>query len=98
MPGVAPAAMQMGRTAADNIVRTIQGEPREPFRYLDKGSMATIGRKRAVAVSGPLKMTGFLAWMAWLFVHLMTLVGFRNRLMVFLEWAWAYFSLQRSAR
>jgi len=98
VPGVAPAAMQQGELAAKNILAAIRGEAPRAFSYVDKGSMATIGRKKAVAVAGRFKMTGLLAWLAWLFVHLMALVGFRNRLMVLMEWAWAYFSFQRSAR
>jgi NADH dehydrogenase len=98
LPGVAQVALQQGAHAARNIVLTVQGKPRKPFSYKDLGSMATIGRNRAVAVSGKLKFTGFLGWMAWLFVHLMALVGFRNRVVVFLEWTWAYLSYQRSAR
>lgn len=98
VPGVAQGAIQGGEHAARMILRRLRGEATEPFRYRDLGSMATIGRKRAVAVVGSLQLHGFLAWLAWLFVHLMALVEFRNRLMVLLEWAWAYFTFQRSAR
>lgn len=98
LPGVAPVAMQQARTAAGNILRTLGGEPREPFRYKDKGSMATIGRAAAVAQVGGLKLDGIMAWLAWLFIHLMYLVGFRNRVAVFLEWAWSYLTWQRGAR
>jgi NADH:ubiquinone reductase (H+-translocating) len=98
VPGVAPAAIQEGAHAAANILRSIRGESLQPFVYVDKGTMATIGRSRAVAVAGKLRLTGLLAWLAWLFVHLMALVGFRNRVIVLLEWAWAYLSYQRSAR
>ena len=98
VPGVAPAAIQEGHQAAKNVLALIAGKPTERFEYFDKGSMATIGRSRAIATSGKLKMTGTLAWLAWLFVHVLSLVGFRNRVVVLLEWAWAYVSFQRSAR
>lgn len=98
VPGVAPAAIQQGELAAKNVLARMRDQELGEFTYVDKGSMATIGRKKAVAVAGRFKMKGFVAWLAWLFVHLMALVGFRNRLMVFMEWAWAYFSYQRSAR
>jgi len=98
VPGVAPAAMQMGRHAARNILRVLRGEPRQPFRYVDKGSLATIGRRAAVAVFGRFKLWGFPAWAAWLGVHIFFLIGFRNRLVVMLEWALAYVTYQRNAR
>ena len=98
VPGLAPAAIQMGDHAAMNIKRHIAGSDALPYKYVDKGQMATIGRSRAVAMSGPLQMTGLVAWLAWLFIHLMYLVGFRNRIAVLAEWAWAYISFQRSAR
>jgi NADH dehydrogenase len=98
LPGVAQVALQQGAHAARNIMLTIKGQPMTTFSYKDLGSMATIGRNRAVAVSGKLQFTGFLGWMAWLFVHLIALVGFRNRMAVLLEWTWAYLSYQRSAR
>jgi len=98
VPGVAPAAMQMGRHAARNIARALRGEPTRPFRYFDKGSLATIGRKAAVAAIGRARLSGFVAWMAWLCIHIFFLIGFRNRLVVMIEWAIAYFSFQRSAR
>jgi NADH:quinone reductase (non-electrogenic) len=98
VPGVAPAAMQMGRHAAANIERALRGEPLRPFRYRDKGSLATIGRSRAVAVIGALKLWGFVAWMAWLLIHIFFLIGFRNRFVVLFTWAWAYVTHQRSAR
>ncbi len=98
LPGVAQVAMQQGRQAAKNILHTIEGEPLDAFHYRDLGSMATIGRKRAIAVIGRMHLDGFLAWLAWLFVHLMALVGFRNRAAVLADWAWAYFTYQRSAR
>jgi NADH dehydrogenase len=98
VPGVAPAAMQMGRHAALNVRRSIAGRPLAPFRYVDKGSLATIGRKAAVADFGRLHLAGFVAWVAWLAIHIFFLIGFRNRLVVLLDWAWAYVSYQRSAR
>lgn len=98
LPGVSPVAMQMGRSAARNIVRDLRGEPRENFSYFDKGSMATIGRKAAIAEIGKLHLSGLLAWLAWLFVHLVFLIGFRNRTAVLFNWAWSYFTYQRGAR
>ncbi|HUF03965.1 MAG TPA: NAD(P)/FAD-dependent oxidoreductase [Aridibacter sp.] len=98
VPGVAPAAMQMAWSAAKNILGDIKGEPRSPFRYKDKGSMATIGRNRAIVEVGRLKLSGFLAWMAWLVLHIIMLIGFRNRIFVLSEWIWAYFTRERTAR
>lgn len=98
LPGVAPVAIQQGRAVAANLLRRFRGEPTKPFRYRDKGSMATIGRAAAVAVVGPLRLDGVIAWLAWLFVHIMYLIGFRNRLMVLLGWAWAYVTWARGAR
>lgn len=98
LPGVAPVAIQMGTAVAKNIHRELQGEPRKPFHYVDKGSMATIGRNAAVAVIGKLHLTGFLAWAVWLFVHVLFLIGYRNRVMVLLEWSWAYFRFEKAAR
>lgn len=98
VPGVAPAAMQMADLTAQNILRDQHNEPYKDFKYWDKGSMATIGRSRAIAEAGRFKMSGFIAWMAWLFVHLISLIGFRNRLWVLSEWFWAYLTRERSAR
>ena len=98
VPGVAPAAMQMGRHAARNVRRSLAGQPLLPFRYVDKGSLATIGRRAAVADFGRVRLWGFPAWMAWLSIHIFFLIGFRNRLVVLLDWARAYVSYQRSAR
>ena len=98
VPGVAPAAMQMGRAAAANIRRSLSGAARERFRYVNKGDLATIGRHKAIAKLGRLKFTGTLAWLLWLFVHIMYLVGFRNRVSVLLQWAYAYFTYQRGVR
>ena len=98
LPGVAQVAIQMGEAAVKNIARDMCGEPRKSFHYFDKGSMATIGRAAAVAVSGKLHLKGFIAWMAWLFVHILFLIGFRNRIMVMMEWGWAYLSFEKAAR
>jgi NADH dehydrogenase len=98
IPGVAPAAIQMGRHAGRNILRSLRGQPLLPFRYVDKGSLATVGRSAAVAAIGPLKLSGFVAWIAWLAIHIFFLIGFRNRFVVLFTWAWAYLTYQRSAR
>jgi len=98
LPGVCPVAIQQGRHAARNIVRASAGLPLEPFRYWDKGNLATIGRAHAVADFGRFKISGFFAWLVWLFVHIFFLIGFRNRFIVLFEWAWAYFTFQRGAR
>lgn len=98
VPGVAPAAMQMARSAAKNILGDAEGIPRTPFKYKDKGSMATIGRNKAIVERGRFKMSGFLAWVAWLVLHIIMLIGFRNRIFVLSEWIWAYFTRERTAR
>jgi NADH dehydrogenase len=98
VPGVAPAAIQEGVHTAKNIRRLLAGAKTLPFRYRDKGSLATIGRAAGVADFGRLRLSGFLAWAAWLGVHIFFLIGFRNRLLVMLQWAWAYLTYQRSAR
>ncbi len=102
VPGVSPGAKQMGRAAAANILRRIAGQPTEPFRYRDYGNLATIGRNSAVVdlptPLGPLRFSGRLAWLFWLFVHVYFLIGFRNRLIVLMDWASAYWSFQRNAR
>ena len=98
LPGISPVAIQGARAAAKNILGEVQGMPRMPFRYLDKGFMATIGRARAVAQLGRLRMSGLIAWLAWVFVHLWYLVGFRNRLSVFTNWIWAYVISRHGAR
>ncbi len=98
VPGVAPAAMQMGRHVARNIERLARGEAALPFRYLDKGSLATIGRAAAVAEIAGLHLSGLLAWLAWLFIHVLYLIGFRNRYLVVSEWAWGYVTYGRGAR
>jgi NADH dehydrogenase len=98
LPGVAQLAIQSGSHAAKNIAMTIAGRPRTPFRYVDKGSMATIGRNRAVAEIGRFRFSGIVAWWLWLMVHILFLVEFRRRLAVLLEWAWAYFTWARKSR
>jgi NADH dehydrogenase len=98
LPGVSPVAMQQGRHAARNILTMMNGDTPEPFRYWDKGSMATIGRNRAVADLRWFHFSGLPAWLAWLFVHIIFLVGFRNRLTVLIQWAWAYLTFNKGAR
>lgn len=98
LPGLAAVAVQQGKAAAVNIARRVRGVPALPFRYVDKGTLAAIGRRAAVADLGPVHLSGLVAWLIWLFVHIMLLVGFRNRLMVLTEWAWSYFTAERSAR
>jgi NADH dehydrogenase len=98
VPGVAPAAVQEGRHAARNVLRALRGEPTLPFRYRDKGLMATIGRAAAVARIGRLELSGLVAWLAWLLVHVFFLIGFRNRVAVILQWAWSYLTFKRGAR
>ncbi len=98
VPGLAPAAIQMGRHAARNLERRRLGEPTEPFAYADKGIMATIGRSKAVLERNRLHLSGFLAWVGWLAVHIFFLIGFRNRFVVLFEWAYAYLTYERSAR
>ncbi|HZT54735.1 MAG TPA: NAD(P)/FAD-dependent oxidoreductase [Burkholderiaceae bacterium] len=103
VPGVSPGAKQMGRTAAANLLRRLKGEATEPFRYVDYGNLATVGRKAAVVDLtvpriGALRFSGFFAWLFWLFAHIWFLIGFRNRFVVMLDWAWAYWTYERLAR
>jgi NADH dehydrogenase len=103
VPGVSPAAKQMARTAAANILRRIRAESTLAFRYRDYGNLATIGRKAAIVelavpVFGTIRFSGLAAWLFWLFAHIYFLIGFRNRMMVMVDWAWAYFTYQRGAR
>jgi NADH dehydrogenase len=98
VPGVAPAAIQEGEHTAGNIIRAVEGQPLRAFHYHDKGSLATIGRAAGVADFGRIKLSGFLAWFSWLAVHIFFLIGFRNRILVMLQWAWAYVTYQRGAR
>ncbi len=102
LPGVAPVAMQQGRYSAKMIRRELEpghaSASRAPFHYLDKGSLATIGRAAAIAQFGKIHISGFIAWLSWLFVHILFLIGFRNRLLVFIQWAWSYVTYERGAR
>ncbi len=98
LPGVAPVAMQEGKATAHNIAAELQGEPRKNFHYVNKGNLATIGRAAAVAEFGKIHISGFVAWLAWLFVHVFFLIGFRNRIIVLVQWAWSYFTYERGAR
>jgi NADH:quinone reductase (non-electrogenic) len=98
VPGVAPAAKQMGRHAARNVIAAIAGRPARAYRYRDYGQLATIGRSSAVAMFGKVHIWGWLAWVAWLTAHIYFLIGFRNRLVVLIDWAWAYWTFERTAR
>jgi NADH dehydrogenase len=98
LPGVAQVAMQGGAHAAKNVLRAIRGEPLQPFRYRNYGSVAVIGRGSAVVDIGPIRASGFFAWVFWLFLHIFWLIGFRNRITVLIEWAWSYVTLQRGVR
>ncbi len=98
VPGISPAAKQMGRYAAKCILQRMRGEPSKPFRYIDYGQLATIGRNAAVAVIGKLQISGYPAWLVWLFAHIYFLIGFRNRIVVLFDWALAYWSFERNAR
>ena len=98
LPGVAPVARQAGQYVARAVEMRRRGEAPPPFRYSDRGSLATIGRAAAVAEIGKLRFSGYLAWLLWLFVHLFFLIGFENRVLVFLQWAWSYFTWNRRAR
>jgi NADH:ubiquinone reductase (H+-translocating) len=97
LPGVAPVAMQEGKATAHNIGNELRGEPRKNFHYRNKGSLATIGRAAAVADFGKIHVSGFLAWLSWLFIHIFFLVGFRSRLIVLIQWAWSYLTYERGA-
>jgi NADH:ubiquinone reductase (H+-translocating) len=99
LPGLAPVAMQQGEHAARQVVRRLLNhQPTQIFRYRDRGAMATIGRASAVADLRIVRLSGFIAWVIWLFIHLMYLVGFRNRLIVFLQWMWNYLTFRRGVR
>lgn len=98
LPGLAPVALQQGRHVAEVIGAGLDGQPKEPFKYLDKGIMATVGRASGIAQAGSLRLSGMLGWLAWLFIHILFLIGFRNRIIVLLQWTWAWFTYGRSAR
>lgn len=98
LPGIAPFAMQSGKVAARNVLALVAGQPTETFQYTDKGSMATIGRSKAVADLKVVKLSGFLAWLSWLFIHLLFIVELRNRIVIFFHWAWGYLTYTHGAR
>jgi NADH dehydrogenase len=98
VPGLCPAAIQQGNYVARSIEADLAGKPREPFAYLDKGTMATVGRSRAIAQVGKLKLSGIFAWLAWMGVHILFLIGFHNRFVVMFNWIWQYFTWKRGAR
>jgi NADH:ubiquinone reductase (H+-translocating) len=98
LPGVAPVAMQEGKGVAKNIARDLEHNARQDFHYFDKGNLATIGRAAAVAQIRKIHISGYFAWLAWLFIHILFLIGFRNRLIVMIQWAWSYLTYERGAR
>jgi NADH:ubiquinone reductase (H+-translocating) len=98
LPGIAPVAIQQGDWVAETIARDLEHQPRRDFHYHDKGSLATIGRAAAVAQFGKFELSGYFAWLAWLFVHILFLIGFRNRLLVMIQWSWSYLTYERGAR
>jgi len=98
LPGLAPVAIQQGKHVGDNVAAAARGKPKKPFVYFDKGTMATIGRAAGIAQTGRLELWGLLGWLGWLFIHIIFLIGFRNRVLVLLEWSWAYLTYQRGAR
>ncbi len=98
VPGLASSAMQMGKATAKNILRLMRGEASVPFTYLDKGNMATIGRNKAIAEIGKVHLSGLIAWLAWCFIHVMLMIGFKNKILILFEWVWSYVSGQGSVR
>lgn len=98
LPGVAPVAMQQGRYIAELLLQRSRGQVTAPFHYNDRGNLAIIGRAKAVADLGPIRLAGYWAWMTWLFIHLLYLVEFENRVLVFIQWGWYYFRRNRAAR
>ena len=98
VPGIAPAAKQMGSYAAHKILQQLKGQSVPPFSYKDYGMLATIGRNSAVAVLGKVRLSGYPAWLLWLIAHIWYLIGFRNRIIVMIDWAWAYWTFERSSR
>ncbi len=98
LPGIAPVAMQQGRFVAKTIINDLRGKPRQTFKFVDKGQMATIGRSRAIVEMGKFKFSGWFAWLTWLVVHIYFLVGFKNRFFVVVNWAWSYLTFKRGAR
>jgi len=98
LPALAPVALQQGRFIADTIIKDINGIKRRSFHYIDKGQLATIGRKKAILQIGHLQMSGFLAWLLWLIIHIYFLIGFKNKLFVILQWAYSYFTFRKGSR
>ena len=98
LPGIAPVAMQQGRFVAGAIIQRLKGRSLRPFRYVDKGQMAVIGRHAAVVETGPLRFGGYLAWLTWLLVHIAYLIEFDNKLRVLAEWGWNYLTRKKGAR
>jgi NADH dehydrogenase len=98
LPGLAPVAIQSGKFVANRILEQVRGEKPSQFKYFDKGQMATIGKRRAIAETGKFRIRGFIAWIAWLFVHVFYLIGFKNRIAVMTLWAWSYIFSKRGAR
>ncbi len=98
LPGLAPVAIQQGKHVASVILDSLRGKPRRPFKYFDKGVMATVGRASGIAQTGKIKLWGFIGWLAWLFVHILYLIGFRNRLLVLIQWTWAWLTFGRGSR
>jgi NADH dehydrogenase len=98
LPGIAPVALQQGRLVAQNIKRDLAGQERRAFRYRDKGMLATVGRSRAVGQMGKVRLTGMVAWLLWIFVHVWFLIGFRNRVLVLFDWFWAWFTFNPGNR
>jgi len=98
LPGIAPVAMQQGKHAAKQILNDLKNKKREPFKYFDKGQLATIGKSKAIAEIKNIKLSGFIAWFTWIFVHILYLTGFKNRLFVMLQWGWSYFTFKKGAR
>jgi NADH dehydrogenase len=98
LPGTAPVAMQQGRYIGHTILDELKGAARRPFHFVDKGQMATIGRSRAILEIGKIRLEGWFAWVAWLVVHIYYLTGFKNRILVVLQWAWSYLTFARGAR
>lgn len=98
LPGVAPVAMQQGTWVGRQIKADLAGKPRETFNYLDRGSLATIGRAAAIAQFGKIHLSGLIAWLSWLFIHVFFLIGFRNRIIVMFQWFWSYLTYERAAR
>ncbi|MGD9245635.1 MAG: hypothetical protein PVH36_11935, partial [Desulfobacterales bacterium] len=98
LPGIAPVALQQGKFIAKNILREIKGQQRVTFKYFDKGQMATIGRRKAILQIGKIQLSGFIAWLLWLFIHIYYLMGFKNKIFVLFQWAYSYATFRKGAR